>query len=101
MSAHNTRRLSPGLCWIILLPSLLAQTPAKPGRLVVKSVPPGAAVVVNGQSWQQPTNTAIVVAPGNYSVSVAGDKLKNCPAKSVAVQSGSVIEITCTEAGWK
>ena len=101
MNAYRMQRLNAGLWWIFLLSPLAAQTPAKPGRLVIKSVPPDATVVINGQRWGQTTNTTVVVPLGNYTVSVTSDKLKNCQSKRVSVQTGSQTEVTCTEAGWK
>ena len=101
MNANRMRRLGAGLWWILLLSPLAAQTPGKPGRLVIKSAPPDATVVINGQRWGQPTNTTVVVPPGNYTVTVTSDKLKNCQSKRVTVRTGSQTEMTCTEAGWK
>jgi len=100
----NARRVQPRLrsclLWMVLCLPLWAQTPEKPGRLVIKSVPPKATIVINNQTWRQPTDTTVVVPPGDYKVSVTSDKLKNCPAKAVKVQPDSETELICTEAGW-
>ena len=101
VNAYRMQRLRTGLWCIVLLLPLAGQTPAKPGRLVIKSAPPDATVIINGQTWRQPTNTTVVVPPGNYTVSVTSDKLKNCQSKKVTVRTGSQTEVTCTEAGWK
>jgi hypothetical protein len=86
---------------MLLAPALLAQAPVKPAILSIKSVPPEAAIVVNGETWRQKTNATVVVPPGTYRVSVTSDQLKKCPPKAVNVGAGTRAEITCTETGWQ
>jgi PEGA domain len=95
------RRLNRLLGWILLLAPLLAQTPGKPGRLIINSTPPKATIVINGQTWGELTNAIVVMPPGTYNVSVASSELKNCPTTPVTVQAGSETEVNCIQAGWQ
>jgi PEGA domain len=98
------RLVSPGkgtLCWLLFAAALLAQSPKKPGKLAISSVPKGASIFVNGAKMGPPTDATFVVSAGNYRVSVSGGAGNlNCPTKSVAVSAGEQVDLNCTAAGW-
>jgi len=78
-----------------------AQAPAQPGKLVVKSTPPGAVITINGRRMPQPTDATFVVPAGNYKVSVSGGAGRlNCSTQSFRVNSVGTTEVQCTANGW-
>src|SRR5271167_3354331 len=95
------------LCVALLFPpALLSQTPAPPGRLQIDSEPDGANITVNGKLMNQKTPATLVVSPGTYTISVAGEseagKSENpkCSATPFQVSSGETVELYCSATTW-
>ena len=57
------------------------------GTLMLTSVPPGAAVYINGRAWNQSTPAQISLAPGTYNVTV--EKNGKRASDRVEVRNGS------------
>lgn len=96
--------IEASLCWGLLGPhAMLLQSPNfGGGRLVIKSDPPGARILINDRQMQQGTDFTYVVGPGAYKVSVTGGPGNlNCAQKSVQITSGSTVTVTCTAKGWQ
>ena len=88
---------------VLLAPGLLSQSPAQPGVLQIDSSPDGASITVDGKLINQKTPASLVVAPGNYKVSVSGSGKPanpNCPVTSFSVTSGQTAEHYCSGTTW-
>jgi len=80
---------------------LLTQMPSQPGTMVIRSVPPGANVTINGKAASQPTDLTLVVTAGTYSVSVEGEANNpHCGATSINVAPGQTVIWLCSDKGW-
>jgi len=96
--------IEASLCWALLgSHAVLPQSPNfGGGRLVVKSDPKGARIVINDRQMPQGTDFTYVVGPGTYKVAVLGGAGNlNCSQKSVQVASGATVTLTCTAKGWQ
>ncbi|MGA9063676.1 MAG: hypothetical protein WB341_18695 [Terracidiphilus sp.] len=93
------------LCWGLLWPpAALLQSPGfGGGRLVIKSIPVGARILINDKQQQQVTDFTYVVGRGEYKVSVTGGpgNLQKCGDRQVQVASGNTVTVTCTANGWQ
>jgi|ERR1017187_2093180 hypothetical protein len=104
MSHRTTPRVPEFIVWAALLCPVAgwSQTPPRPGRLHVTSTPDGAVITVDGKPMNQRTPTVLVVAPGTYTVSVAGQAGKStCREAAFAVASGAIVEVDCSGGVWK
>ena len=82
-------------------PALFAQMLPRPGTLVIRSVPTGAPVSLNGSTSSQQTDLSLAVSPGSYTVVVGNPGGKPfCPPKQLAVKAGQTLVLVCTESGW-
>jgi hypothetical protein len=90
------------LCWVLLCsPAIRIQMPPQPGKLVINSEPPGAAITINDKRTNQATNATFVVSPGSYTVSAQGGGGKvNCPTITLRVVSGQTVVRSCPGADW-
>ncbi len=82
--------------WLLLVPAALSsQTPQRPGVLALTSTPPGASITINGTLTKARTNTRLVVAPGAYTVLIAGGSANLHCEKQVQVAIGQTVPVTC------
>jgi hypothetical protein len=84
-------------CLLLVTGALRSQMPSAPGRLAVKSTPPGATITIDNQRMKQPAPFTYLVSPGSHKVTArgpAGRTLK-CSPESPYVGSGSTVEINC------
>ena len=102
------QRTTPGVPEFIVCAALLcpaaagSQTPPQPGRLHITSTPAGAAITVDGKLMSQHTPTPLVVAPGTYAVSVAGQAGKStCREAAFPVAAGATADLDCSAGVWK
>jgi D-alanyl-D-alanine carboxypeptidase len=91
----NNRPLLLALRTIVFLalfiaPAAFSQMPAKPGKLVIKSDPPGAKIVINGTTLSEAAPATIVVSPGTYKVMIG-----TCAEQTIPVASGDTKEVHC------
>jgi hypothetical protein len=91
----NNHRPLPALKTIVFLalliaPAAFSQMPAKPGKLVLKSDPPGAKIVINGTTISEAAPATVVVSPGTYKVTIG-----TCAEQTIPVASGETKEIHC------
>jgi len=94
------RAVEIGLSCALLFPSTLEpQSPAQPGRLVIKSNPKGATIKIDKQTLGEKTDATFVVPAGKHRVAVSGGGL-NCPEIEVEVLPGAPRELHCPDA-WK
>ena len=83
------------LAWL-LSPVMSAQITPALGRLRITSMPRGANITINGRMRPELTDVTLVVAPGQYAVSISGGPGKlNC-SKRVQVSRGQTVEVTCS-----
>lgn len=88
-------------CLLLFPLALLPQMPPQPARLVIKSIPTGAKITINGRAMNPRTDITFVVSPGIYKVSVSGDAGKpNCAEKTVQVYSGQTATLICSSTAW-
>jgi hypothetical protein len=92
-------------CALLMLtlasPAAWAQMLPRPATLVIKSVPPGAPITLNGSTSTQSTDLSLVVSPGAYTVSVGIQGGKPfCAAKQINLTAGQTVVLVCTESGW-
>ena len=86
---------------LLASPAAWTQMLPRPATLVIKSVPSGAPVTLNGSTSSQPTDLSLVVSPGAYTVSVGTQGGKPfCAAKQINVIAGQTVVLVCTESGW-
>lgn len=88
--------------WVFAVPAAAClQMPEQPGRLVVRSNPTGASVMIDHR-LRGHTDVTFVVAPGRtYTVSVSGQGGNpNCPDKQVSVSSGQTVNLYCSGQNW-
>lgn len=76
--------------YLLLTPAMLLQMPARPGKLVITSTPPGARIIINSQPRTEVTDVTLVVSPGLYKVVVG-----NCSEQDVQVSSGETKQVHC------
>jgi hypothetical protein len=67
-------------------------------KLIVRSTPTGAEIVINGNDTRQKTDAEFVVSPGDYTVSVSGSA--NCGNKRVTLATGETRTLTCSGGTW-
>jgi hypothetical protein len=104
METRQRLRAHAALLHLILLSpvNLLSQRPPAPGKLAVNG-PKGAKapITIDGRDTRQVTDHIFNVSPGQHSVSLSSGSPPGCQtAKSVTVQSGSTVSLTCTANGW-
>lgn len=86
---------------LLLFCPLFAQLPPRAGRLVVTSDPTGAIIMVNGAQTMQRTNATLVVASGDYKLSVSDPRGGlACSEITLHVQAEETVTRHCTSAGW-
>jgi mannose-6-phosphate isomerase-like protein (cupin superfamily) len=76
------------------------QSPGQLCKLNITSTPAGAKISVNGRDTNQKTDTAFVVSPGTYTITVSGDGKVDCENKAVQINAGQSITVHCSETGW-
>jgi len=67
---------------------------AETGMLMLSSVPPGAAVLVNGKRVEKVTPTALQLAPGSYKISVEKDGRQSSGTVDIHNGDTKVLRIT-------
>jgi hypothetical protein len=84
---------------ILLFPVAVSSQMPSLGKLIIKSIPRGASITVNGSSTGQFTDALFAVAPGTYRVSVSGSA--NCGDNPVTLKSGETKTLTCNGTTWQ
>ena len=82
---------------LIQLPGLSHATPPQSGWISVVSTPPGAAITIDNQKVNQPTNATFALAPGAHTVVISGGPSKLSCAVTVTVKSGETSAIQCPQ----
>ena len=79
----------------------LSQMPSQSGTLVIKSVPGGASVTINGSLVGTRTDATLVVSPGTYHVAVGTEgATPYCAPQSVTVKSNETKVVVCSGTRW-
>jgi hypothetical protein len=82
--------------------ALPSQTPVRPGKLQIDSNPNGANITINGKVIDQKTPVSLVVAPGEYTVTISGKSgAPNCQPNTFKVNSGDTTECYCSGTTWQ
>jgi len=87
-----------GLLGSLTSPVVLSSQMPSLAKLIVKSTPTGAEILINGNDTRQKTDAEFVVSPGDYTVSVSGSA--NCGGKKVTLATGETTTLTCSEGRW-
>ena len=71
-------------------------------KLIVRSNPTGADIVINDQPTQQKTDAEFVVAAGDYTVKLytSEPRSPNCDGKKVTLAAGETKTISCSGGKW-
>jgi hypothetical protein len=80
-----------------------SQMPAL-AKLIVRSIPKSAAIMVNGQKTGQFTDAQFVVRPGSYRVSVSSTAPggANCSeSPSISLNAGDARTLICNGGKWQ
>jgi len=88
---------------LLMPPGGSSQMPAL-AKLIVRSRPPGAAILVKGQKTGQYTDAQFVVEPGSYWVSVSSSAPggANCNnSQSFDLKAGSSQILMCAGGKWE